>query len=293
MRFEAFKEGNMSNVRTIVDTLKARPASDGDGVKIKRAPGFNIKQFSPFLMIDELRSDESQDYVGGFPAHPHRGIETFSYMIKGHFQHKDSLGNSGELRSGGAQWMASGRGIIHSEMPMMDEGQLHGFQIWINQRSEDKHKPAQYADFQPEMISSLSLADMGVAKVLAGSSVISGYLIRSNLEKSGVEVNVIDWSASKGQSMSTSIDEEFNAMVYVYEGSVAIEGVSVPAGNIVFLSAGDLIKLTANEDTGALILAGEPIDEPVVHYGPFVMNTDAEIQQAISDYSIGLFETYK
>ncbi|WP_117232912.1 pirin family protein [Vibrio maerlii] len=283
----------MTTVRQVIKTLNAQPTSDGDGVKIKRISGFNIKQFSPFLMIDELRSDDSQDYIGGFPSHPHRGIETFSYMIKGHFQHKDSLGNSGQLRSGGAQWMASGRGIIHSEMPMMDEGQLHGFQIWINQHSTDKYEPAQYADFQPEMIPQLSSPELGTVRVLAGDSVINDILVESALEKSGTPINFIDWRAQVNQTLQTALNQDFNAMIYVYKGSLSVGDLALSEGQLGFLSKGEVVNLMANGDSGALILAGKPIDEPVVHYGPFVMNSMDEINQAINDYNQGLFETYK
>lgn len=283
----------MNKQRTLIETLNAKPTSDGAGVKIQRITGFNIKKFSPFLMIDELQSEENQDYVGGFPPHPHRGIETFSYMLKGHFQHKDSLGNSGELRSGGAQWMASGKGIIHSEMPMMEEGQLHGFQIWINQPSQDKQSLACYADFQPEMVKELESPELGIARILAGSSVINGISVDSALNKTGVPVNIIDWRASNNQELQTTLDKSFNAMIYVYKGSIEISGKVVTEGQLGFLSQGDTVHLTATQESGALILAGQPINEPVVHYGPFVMNSMNEIDQAISDYNNGLFETYK
>ncbi|GEM79013.1 pirin family protein [Vibrio superstes] len=283
----------MNKTRTLIRTLNAQKTSDGAGVNIQRIPGFNIKEFSPFLMIDELRSDDSQDYVGGFPSHPHRGIETFSYMLKGHFQHKDSLGNSGELRSGGVQWMASGKGIIHSEMPMMEEGELHGFQIWINQPSADKKSRAQYADFQPEMVVTHTSNEMGVARVLAGESQINGTNIKSNLDKTGAPVSVIDWQSHKGQFISVAHDPNFNVMVYVYQGSIQIDGKTLTQGQLGFLSAGDITTLGSTESSGALILAGQPINEPVVHYGPFVMNSMEEINQAVEDYNKGLFETYR
>ena len=282
----------MSKQRTLSYTLAARSTSDGAGVKIQRVSGFNIKRFSPFLMIDELWSEENQDYVGGFPAHPHRGIETFSYMLKGNFQHRDSLGNSGELRSGGAQWMASGNGIIHSEMPMMDKGQLHGFQIWINQPSYEKKTRARYADFQPEMVTRLELPELGTARILAGKSTLNGISVDSALNKTGVPVNIIDWRANHNQQLETLLDEAFNAMIYVYKGAIEISGKTISEGQLGFLSQGDKVSLTALQNSGALILAGQPIDEPIVHYGPFFMNSIDEINQAINDYKQGLFESY-
>ncbi len=152
----------MSTFREIRQLIPAQPTADGDGVKIRRVAGFNHASFSPFLMMDELKSEDRADYIGGFPPHPHRGIETLTYMLKGHFQHRDHMDNVGELRSGGAQWMAAGRGVIHSEMPIMKEGELHGFQIWINQPAKNKMQPAQYHDFQPETITEFDTPNTGL-----------------------------------------------------------------------------------------------------------------------------------
>ncbi|WNJ97865.1 pirin family protein [Vibrio ruber] len=284
----------MSNVRQIHQIIPAQPTSDGDGVKIRRVAGFNHKQFSPFLMLDELKSDERADYVGGFPPHPHRGIETLTYMMQGHFQHRDHMGNVGELRSGGAQWMAAGRGVIHSEMPMMEDGSLHGFQIWINQPAKNKMQPAQYHDFQPEVITEYTHDETGLLRVLAGQTAIADQTLSGPLLQTGVPLLVADWRANQGQSLDLKIPQQHQAMIYVYRGEVQLSSRVVKAGEFALLTEGDCLIAQNNTttDSGMLILAGEPIHEPVVHYGPFVMNSYAEIEQAINDYNSGQFETY-
>ncbi len=282
----------MNTSRTVQQIIPARPTSDGDGVKIQRIAGFNNAAFSPFLMVDELKSDERKDYVGGFPPHPHRGIETLTYMLNGHFQHKDQMGNIGELRSGGAQWMAAGRGVIHSEMPIMEDGQLHGFQIWINQPARDKMKPSQYQDFQPETISEANSDDIGLWRQLSGQYTINDQVITGPLTKTGVPAAVADWRSNKSNQVSLQNDASHNMMVYVYQGSVDIEGTTINQGDMAMLTKGDSVRLQALEDSGALIFSGEPIDEPVVHYGPFVMNSMEEIEQTIQDYNSGVFSSY-
>ncbi|HGF7477566.1 TPA: pirin family protein [Vibrio mimicus] len=278
--------------REIRQTVPAQPTSDGDGVKIQRIAGFQRSNFSPFLMLDELKADTQADYIGGFPPHPHRGIETLTYMLQGHFQHRDQMGNVGELRSGGAQWMAAGRGVIHSEMPIMQEGQLHGFQIWINQPARNKMSPAKYHDFQPESIIERVHPQQGLLRVIAGSITLDTETITGPLTDSGVPATVADWRAEADQHISINTPSTFNAMLYVYRGSLTLGNQSVKAGQMAMLSDGERLAMKAEQSSGCLILMGEPIDEPVVHYGPFVMNSMAEIEQAIRDYNAGHFDTY-
>jgi quercetin 2,3-dioxygenase len=282
----------MSNNRSISRVISAQPTSDGDGVKIRRITGFNDTQFSPFLMLDELKADDKADYIGGFPPHPHRGIETLTYMMNGYFQHRDHMGNVGELRSGGAQWMAAGRGVIHSEMPIMKEGQLHGFQIWINQPAKDKMLPARYHDFQPEVITEYQSPEQGLVRVLAGEAIFSDQKLTGPLTETGVALSVIDWKAGSNHQLQLKTPNHYQASVYVYQGNLNINGKEIKSGHLALLSVGDEISLASAHDAGALILMGEPINEPVVHYGPFVMNSIQEIEQAINDYNAGLFETY-
>ncbi|RPB41607.1 quercetin 2,3-dioxygenase [Vibrio diabolicus] len=282
----------MSTFREIRQLIQSQPTADGDGVKIRRVAGFNHARFSPFLMMDELKSDDRADYVGGFPPHPHRGIETLTYMLKGHFQHRDHMDNVGELRSGGAQWMAAGRGVIHSEMPIMQEGELHGFQIWINQPAKNKMAPAQYHDFQPETITEFETQSSGVVRLIAGHLTIDNERIQGPLTETGVAATVADWRAMVGHALNLTTEQDHNMMIYVYKGRVQLKDREINQGEMAILSKGEWVELQAEKESGALIFIGEPINEPVVHYGPFVMNSMEEIEQAIQDYNSGLFETY-
>lgn len=282
----------MSTFREIRQLIQSQPTADGDGVKIRRVAGFNNASFSPFLMMDELKSDDRADYVGGFPPHPHRGIETLTYMLKGHFQHRDHMDNVGELRSGGAQWMAAGRGVIHSEMPIMQEGELHGFQIWINQPAKNKMAPAQYHDFQPETITEFETQSSGVVRLIAGHLTINNERIQGPLTETGVAATVADWRAMVGHALNLTTEQDHNMMIYVYKGRVQLKDREINQGEMAILCKGEWVELQAEKESGALIFIGEPINEPVVHYGPFVMNSMEEIEQAIQDYNSGLFETY-
>ncbi|MGP1389629.1 MAG: pirin family protein [Vibrio diabolicus] len=282
----------MSTFREIRQLIQSQPTADGDGVKIRRVAGFNNESFSPFLMMDELKSDDRADYVGGFPPHPHRGIETLTYMLKGHFQHRDHMDNVGELRSGGAQWMAAGRGVIHSEMPIMQEGELHGFQIWINQPAKNKMAPAQYHDFQPETITEFETQSSGVVRLIAGHLTIDNERIQGPLTETGVAATVADWRAMVGHALNLTTEQDHNMMLYVYKGRIQVKDREINQGEMAILSKGEWVELQAEKESGALIFIGEPINEPVVHCGPFVMNSMEEIEQAIQDYNSGLFETY-
>ncbi|MFB1067232.1 pirin family protein [Vibrio diabolicus] len=282
----------MSTFREIRQLIQSQPTADGDGVKIRRVAGFNNASFSPFLMMDELKSDDRADYVGGFPPHPHRGIETLTYMLKGHFQHRDHMDNVGELRSGGAQWMAAGRGVIHSEMPIMQEGELHGFQIWINQPAKNKMAPAQYHEFQPETITEFETQSSGVVRLIAGHLTIDNERIQGPLTETGVAATVADWRAMVGQALNLTTEQDHNMMIYVYKGRIQVKDREINQGEMAILSKGEWVELQAEKESGALIFIGEPINEPVVHYGPFVMNSMEEIEQAIQDYNSGFFETY-
>lgn len=282
----------MSTFREIRQLIQSQPTADGDGVKIRRVAGFNNASFSPFLMMDELKSDDRADYVGGFPPHPHRGIETLTYMLKGHFQHRDHMDNVGELRSGGAQWMAAGRGVIHSEMPIMQEGELHGFQIWINQPAKNKMAPAQYHDFQPETITEFETQSSGVVRLIAGHLTINNERIQGPLTETGVAATVADWRAMVGHALNLTTEQDHNMMIYVYKGRIQVKDREINQGEMAILSKGEWVELQAEKESGALIFIGEPINEPVVHYGPFVMNSMEEIEQAIQDYNSGLFESY-
>ncbi|MGF1832218.1 pirin family protein [Photobacterium sanguinicancri] len=275
--------------RTVNQILKSHPSSDGDGVRIQRVHGFENPHFSPFLMIDELKSLSPDDYIGGFPPHPHRGIETLTYMLSGHFQHKDHLGNTGELRDGGAQWMSAGKGIVHSEMPMMSNEQLHGFQIWINLPASKKMQDPQYHDFQSDVIIEKQLSDNSLIRVIAGDLTIHGETLAGPLQQTGVPLTVADWQADNNEQIQACLNPDFQAMLYVYQGEITVDGLSVQQGQLALLSNGESLAITSHGHCGVLLLAGTPIDEPVVHYGPFVMNSMDEINQAVEDYQNGTF----
>ncbi|MFL7047602.1 pirin family protein, partial [Vibrio cyclitrophicus] len=204
----------------------------------------------------------------------------------------------GELRSGGAQWMAAGRGVIHSEMPMMEEGALHGFQIWINQPATHKMQPAQYHDFQSDSIAEYQNEQIGLLRVISGGFKLHDpadaetIQTQGPLQTTGVPLSVVDWRAHSGQKVTLRTDVNHNAMTYVYRGSIKIDNKVVNQGQLALLTKAELLSLDSLEDSGVLIFSGEPINEPVVHYGPFVMNSMEEIEQTIQDYNNGVFETY-
>jgi redox-sensitive bicupin YhaK (pirin superfamily) len=267
--------------------------SDGAGVKLRRTIGQQRGLYhDPFLMLDEFASDNPGDYIAGFPAHPHRGFETVTYLLDGHMLHEDHLGNRGDLKSGGVQWMTAGRGIIHSEMPQQLEGRMRGFQLWINLPARDKMKPAGYRDIDPSQIPVVELPGGGRVKVIAGAVDIAGILTRGPIEPGATDPLYLDVELPADGELSQPVDASYNAFVYAYEGALAIgEGVAakpLDERSAGLLSAGDRVVVKA-QGAGArfLLLAGRPLGEPVVQYGPFVMNTQEEIEQAIRDYQNG------
>lgn len=208
-------------------------------------------------------------------------------MLKGHFQHKDHMGNVGELSDGGAQWMSAGRGVIHSEMPIMTDGDLHGFQIWINLPAAKKMQPADYHDFQSDVITQHRQKDGSLVRVIAGDLTIKGTTLAGPLQQTGVPVTIADWQAEQAASLNSCLNPDFQAMLYVYSGSITVEGKEVNAGTLAILGNGEGLAISTEEQAGVLLLSGHPINEPVVHYGPFVMNSMDEIEQAIQDYQQG------
>ncbi|MBY5979545.1 pirin family protein [Ferrimonas balearica] len=271
------------NIRPLNAVQPSRPTSDGDGVKIRRTAGFNDARMDPFLMVDELKADETKDYVGGFPPHPHRGIETLTYMLNGHFRHQDHLGNVGELSDGGAQWMSAGRGVIHSEMPIMTDGRLHGFQIWINLPRAKKMQAADYRDFQSDVIPLVALAPESTFRLISGE--LAGQT--GPLTAPAVPMLVGDLQARS--DVSLAVPAHYNLVTYLYQGAIELDGRRIEAGQMLYFGAGDTLAFGVPEGelAGLLVLAGQPIGEPVVHWGPFVMNSMAEIEQAIADYQSG------
>ena len=286
--------------RAIRQVLQGRPASDGAGVKIVRIVGQRNHDMDPFLMLDEIRSDQREDFVAGFPSHPHRGIETLTIMLEGGFEHQDHMGHRAAIRAGGAQWMSAGRGVIHSEMPLPGEGRIHGFQLWINLPAADKLREPDYAQAEAAELPALEL-DGGRLRVLAGRY---GAAV-SPIAAPACEAAVLELRLDAGSSFRWSPPEGHRALVRPYRGAVLIDtgdgnATRIDSGRMAVLDGDAPLTLTAapaesgtddgtDDGTGAgmLLLSGRPLGEPIVQYGPFVMNTTAEIRQAILDYQSG------
>jgi redox-sensitive bicupin YhaK (pirin superfamily) len=289
MNWKKFK----MKIRKLEKVIQSVPTSDGGGVKLLRSLGrSSALRLDPFLMLDEFSSENADDYIAGFPNHPHRGFETVTYMLDGNMLHQDHLGNKGNLKSGGAQWMTAGRGIIHSEMPQQESGRMRGFQLWINLPAKEKMKPASYMDIQPEDIPALNLEHGGSVKVIAGTAQLNGKVVNGPIQGLSTEPVFMDVVLHAGESFVQPITEGHNVFVYAYEGSLFIGAVSeqvlLQPHAVGILASGDSIEINAGtEGVSFLVLAAHPLMEPVVQYGPFVMNTKEEIEQAISDYQNG------
>lgn len=277
--------------RQLQQILQGRETSDGAGVRIKRSLGQNQHaRFDPFLMLDEFGSSSADDYIAGFPAHPHRGFETVTYMLEGHMLHEDHMGNKGHLRNGDVQWMTAGRGIIHSEMPQQEQGLMRGFQLWLNLPAAEKMKPAHYRDIPAAHIPTAELPGGGQIKVIANTAVVSNNIVSGPIQGLSTEAIYWDIHLPINAVFNHAIPGEHNTFIYVYEGDVAIgeDKRKLTQGNAGLLSKGDELRVEAlQENTRFLVISGKPLKEPIVQYGPFVMNTTDEIEQAIQDYRAG------
>jgi len=273
--------------RKVVKIVRGMPASDGAGVRLNRIMGQPaLPDLDPFLLLDEFRSDRGSDYVAGFPDHPHRGFETVTYMLAGRMRHGDHMGNVGLLRPGSVQWMTAGRGIVHSEMPEQENGLLWGFQLWVNLPAKDKMSAPRYQDIDPEKIPMVTVKD-GV-----GIRVIAGKVGEVEGPVRGVvtEPLYLDIMLPASTEFGVRVPAEHNAFVYVFEGEARVGDKPVARGELAVLNQGDLVNLVAGDEGARLILvAGRPLHEPVAKYGPFVMNTQQEIREAVADYQAGRF----
>lgn len=275
--------------RRVSKVISGVPATDGAGVRMTRVIATEeLDHFDPFLLLDEFRSDDPNDYIAGFPDHPHRGFETVTYMLEGEMLHEDHLGNRGRLTSGSVQWMSAGRGVIHSEMPQQEEGRMHGFQLWINLPAAEKLKDAAYRDISPEAVPEAPLPDGGLARVIAGRLELDGTPVDGAVTGISTDPLYVDLHLPAGATTTLPVTAGHTALAYVYAGTLAIAGETVGARQLARLGDGDALRLQAG-DAGArvLLLAARPLHEPVVHHGPFVMNTPEEIAQAIADYREG------
>ena len=284
---QAIKLEAVTQPRTIERIVAGVPTSDGAGVKLTRVLTQNLQQrLDPFLMLDNFRSDDPGDYLAGFPDHPHRGFETVTYMIAGRMRHRDSAGNEGLLQNGGVQWMTAGRGVIHSEMPEQENGVMEGFQLWLNLPARRKMIPAWYRDIPRSEIPEYVTDDGVAVRVIAGkSNGIAGAMAREETEPLYLDIDL-----PADSLFSTVLPATHNAFVYVYRGELTIGGTQLGESRMAILAnspQADGVVLIASGPAKAILVAGNPLGEPIVQHGPFVMNTSDEIFQAIKDFNEG------
>lgn len=274
-----------SSLRRVERLLKSQPSQDGDGVKIRRIHDFG-GGLDPFLMLDELGSERPDDYLGGFPSHPHRGIQTLTYVLHGGLTHEDHMGHASTIGVGDAQWMHTGRGIIHSEMPLTDSQGLHAFQLWLNLAARDKLSPATYRDVRASEMPTLS-GDNAYLVALGGNwQLVDDTAVEGPLDALAGQGAVAHASLAAGGTLRLA-NRAPTLLLYVFAGELTIADQSVGQGYLAKLGAGDDVPLSSATGAQALLLAGTPHHEPIAHYGPFVMNSQAELEQALSDYRHG------
>jgi len=285
----AVRSETTAQPRRVVWSGPGMPASDGAGVKLNRVIGQPaLPDLDPFLMLDAFGSDDPKAYIAGFPDHPHRGFETVTYMLAGRMRHRDNKGNEGLLTAGSVQWMTAGRGIVHSEMPEQEEGLMQGFQLWVNLPAKDKMTAPRYQDIAPERIPVVELGQGARAKIIAGA--LAG--VRGPVQAGATEPMFVDLHLDANTAATIPLAAGHNAFAYVYEGAVSLgePATELTQGHVAVLSLGDGIAVTAGAKGARLIVvAGKPLREPVAKYGPFVMNSEAELRQAFLDYQAGLF----
>jgi len=280
-----------SQLRGVVRVIDGQRTSDGAGVRLMRTIGTpTLDGLDPFLLLDEFKSDDAGDYIAGFPDHPHRGFEKVTYMLAGHMEHRDHLGNHGDLRPGSVQWMTAGRGIVHSEMPRQEQGLMWGFQLWVNLPAKDKMQPPRYQDIAPERVPEISLGDAGVVRVVAGRV----GEVRGAVSEIAVDPLYLDVRLQPGASHRFELPLGHNAFGYVYEGDGSLGAqagagaTALHAAQLAILGDGEAVQARAGEHgMRFLLVAGKPIREPVARYGPFVMNTREQIMQAVRDFQSG------
>jgi len=275
--------------RSVERVVAGQATSDGAGVKLTRVLTNSLQQrLDPFLMLDAFGTDDPQDYIGGFPNHPHRGFETVTYMIAGQMRHRDSAGNEGLLSNGGVQWMTAGRGVIHSELPEQEDGRMEGFQLWLNLPAKDKMRAPWYRDIQSGEIPTFTTAEGVKVRAIAGRS----HGVDAAMQREVTEPLYLDIELPAGTTFTQALPASHNAFVYVYRGDARIGETQVPLQRMAILANAadrDGITLTATEPSRVLLIAGKPLGEPIAQYGPFVMNSEAEIRQAVDDYQAGRF----
>jgi redox-sensitive bicupin YhaK (pirin superfamily) len=285
MDLQTTPSSTITTPRRIERLVTGQATSDGAGVKLTRVLTQDLqRRLDPFLMLDAFGSDQPGDYIAGFPDHPHRGFETVTYMLAGRMRHRDSAGNEGLLQGGGVQWMTAGRGVIHSELPEQAEGLMEGFQLWLNLPAKDKMSEPWYRDLQSAELPEWR-AEGVTARVIAGAS----HGVTGAVQREGTAVLYLDLHLDAGAVFEQPLPAAHNAFVYVYRGSAEIDGQAVPLRRMAILAnQGDGVRIRASaQGARALLIAGRPLKEPIAQYGPFVMNTQQEIFQAVEDFRAG------
>ena len=273
------------NFRPVIKIIQAQAISEGAGVTVHRTIGTQaLRNLDPFLMLDHFGSDNPNEYISGFPDHPHRGFITLTYMLDGHMLHQDSMGNKGNLRAGGAQWMKAASGVIHSEMPQQTQGLMRGFQLWINLPAKEKMTPPEYQEFSPEAIPAVVIDNASV-RILAGACCGQEGVIQDP----HTQVTYLDISMKPASDFSLELPETHMAFVYPFEGDLIAAGnIPINRHHLAVFGSGKTLSVSSGQKGARFILvAGKPLGEPIVQYGPFVMNTRAEIEQAFADYQSG------
>ncbi len=275
--------------RAVERLVRGIATADGAGVRLTRVLTQNLqRRLDPFLMLDAFRNENPEDYIGGFPDHPHRGFETISYMIAGRMRHHDSAGNAGLLGPGGVQWMTAGSGLVHSELPEQEAGLMEGFQLWLNLPARDKMIAPNYRDIPSAAIPEYVTAEGVRVRVIAGRS---GDVVGA-VQREATAPLYLDVHLPAGSRFAQAVPPGHNAFAYTYRGRVAIGATEVPDRHMAILAndGGTTVVLAAAEASRVLLIAGRPLNEPIAQYGPFVMNTGEQLQQAVRDYQAGLFE---
>lgn len=280
---------SIAQSRTVERLVQGRATSDGAGVKLTRVLTQNLqRRLDPFLMLDAFRNENPDDYIGGFPDHPHRGFETVTYMLAGRMRHHDSAGHEGLLGPGGAQWMTAGSGLIHSELPEQQDGLMEGFQLWVNLPAKNKMVAPSYRDIPSDAIPEIVVEGVTLRLIAGASHGVQGVVTRPDTEPVFVDAHL-----PAGSRLALPLPASHNAFVYTYRGAVSIVGTRVEDRNMAILqndTRADGVLIEATEDARVIIVAGRPLNESIAQYGPFVMNTEQEIMQTLQDYRDGKFE---
>jgi redox-sensitive bicupin YhaK (pirin superfamily) len=283
-------EARVARPRGVERVIQGQFVMDGAGVKINRVLTQTLqRRLDPFLMLDAFGSDKAGDYIAGFPEHPHRGFETVTYMLAGRMRHRDSAGNEGLITDGGVQWMTAGRGVIHSEMPEQNEGLMEGFQLWLNLPAKDKMRAPWYRDIPNAEVPRFTTGSGTTVQVIAGTT----HGVAGAVQREGTEPLYLDIELPSGASFEQPLPAGHNAFIYVFRGEAVVGGKGVPQTRMAILDnaegADGVVVKAASSPTRLLLIAGRPLKEPIAQYGPFVMNTQAELHQAVEDFRAGRF----